>query len=85
MKRLFPFIAALLYLLSQTVLAEVGNDGLHKQPWFHQSFLELADDVHEAADEGKFLVVLIEQSGCPYCRELHEVNFKTQRNHRLSG
>ena len=76
MKRLFPLIAALLYLLSQTVLAEVGNDGLHKQPWFHQSFLELADDVHEAADEGKFLVVLIEQSGCPYCRELHEVNFK---------
>jgi thioredoxin-related protein len=76
MKRLFPFIAALLYLLSQTVLAEVRNDGLHKQPWFHQSFLELADDVHEAADEGKFLVVLIEQSGCPYCRELHEVNFK---------
>jgi thioredoxin-related protein len=22
------------------------------------------------------LVVLIEQAGCPYCRELHEVNFK---------
>ena len=56
MKRLFPFIAALLYLLSQTVLAEVGDDGLHKQPWFHQSFLELADDVHEAADEYKFWV-----------------------------
>jgi hypothetical protein len=45
MKRLFPFIAALLYLLPQTVLAEVGDDGLHKQPWFHKSFLELADDV----------------------------------------
>ena len=30
MKRLFPIIAALLYLLSQTVLAEVGDDGLHK-------------------------------------------------------
>jgi hypothetical protein len=29
MKRLFPFIAALLYLLSQTVLAEVGDVGLH--------------------------------------------------------
>ena len=76
MKRLFPIIAALLYLLPQTVLAEVGDDGLHKQPWFHQSFLELADDVQEAAEEDKFLVVLIEQAGCPYCRELHEVNFK---------
>ena len=76
MKRLFPLIAALLYLLPQTVLAEVGDDGLHKQPWIHQTFLELADDVQEAADDGKFLVVLIEQAGCPYCRELHEVNFK---------
>jgi thioredoxin-related protein len=76
MKHLFPLMAALLYLLPQTLLAEVGDDGLHKQPWFHQSFLELADDVQEAADEGKFLVVLIEQAGCPYCRELHEVNFK---------
>lgn len=54
MKRLFPLIAALLYLLPQTVLAEVGDDGLHKQPWFNQTFLGLADDVHEAADEGKF-------------------------------
>ena len=31
-----------------------GDDGLHKQPWFHQSFLELADDVQEAADEVNF-------------------------------
>jgi len=76
MKCFFLLIAALLYLLPQSVLAEVGNHGLHKQPWFQQSFLELADHVQEASDEGKFLVILIEQAGCPYCRELHEVNFK---------
>ena len=76
MKCFFLLIAALLYLLPQSVLAEVGNHGLHKQPWFQQSFLELADQVQEASDEGKFLVILIEQAGCPYCRELHEVNFK---------
>ena len=76
MKCFFLLIAALLYLLPQSVLAEVGDHGLHKQSWFQQSFLELAHHVQEASDEGKFLVVLIEQAGCPYCRKLHEVNFK---------
>lgn len=55
--------------------AEIGDDGLHKQPWFIDSFLELGDDLATAAEEGRHLMVLIEQAGCPYCKELHEVNF----------
>ncbi|MCY4291372.1 MAG: thioredoxin fold domain-containing protein [Roseovarius sp.] len=55
--------------------AEVGDDGLHKQPWFMDSFLEMGDDLETAAGEGRHLLVLFEQAGCPYCRELHEVNF----------
>lgn len=55
---------------------EVGDDGLHKQAWFLDSFLEMSDDLAEAAAEGKDLLILIEQAGCPYCRELHDVNFK---------
>lgn len=56
--------------------AELGDDGLHKQPWFTDSFLELDDDLTTAQDEGRYLMVLFEQAGCPYCRELHEVNFE---------
>ena len=56
--------------------ATLGDDGLHKQPWFLDSFLEMAPDLEEAAAEGKGLVVLFEQRGCPYCKELHEVNFE---------
>jgi len=52
-----------------------GDDGLYKQPWFLDSFLELGDDLTSAAAEGRGLVVLFEQAGCPYCRELHAVNF----------
>lgn len=55
--------------------AEMGDDGLHKQPWFLDSFLELGDDLQFAADNGRHLMILYEQAGCPYCRELHEVNF----------
>lgn len=53
----------------------VGDDGLFKQDWFLDTFLEFGDDLAEAAAEGKGLMVLFEQQGCPYCRELHRVNF----------
>ncbi|KAA0920293.1 thioredoxin [Aquicoccus porphyridii] len=55
---------------------ELGDDGLHKQPWFLDSFLELGDDLQMAAESGRNLMVLWEQNGCPYCRELHHVNFQ---------
>lgn len=53
----------------------VGADGLFKQDWFLDTFLEFGDDLAEASAEGKGLIVLFEQKGCPYCRELHRVNF----------
>ncbi len=52
------------------------DDGLHDQPFFLDSFLDLADDLSEAQAEGRGLIVLFEQRGCPYCRELHRVNFE---------
>ncbi len=53
------------------------DDGLHYQPWFKMdSFLDLADDLAEAKAGGKRLAILFEQRGCPYCREMHKVNFK---------
>ena len=56
-------------------LAELNDDGLHVQPWLMQSFLDLREDRSELADANKTLMVMFEQKGCPYCRELHEVNF----------
>jgi len=54
---------------------EPGPDGLYKQPWMHEGFLDLGEDLAEAADTGRHLMVLFEQAGCPYCRELHRVNY----------
>jgi len=59
--------------------AEINEDGLHVQPWFLDSFLDLTDDLTEATEAGKRLVVLWEQRGCPYCRELHNVNFANDK------
>lgn len=55
--------------------ADMNDSGLFVQPFFLDSFLELGDDLKEAAAAGKGLIVIFEQRGCPYCRELHEVNF----------
>ncbi|WP_417684466.1 thioredoxin family protein [Roseibium sp.] len=54
----------------------LGDNGLHVQSWFHEGFLELADDLEEAGNSGKDLLILIEQAGCPYCREMHKVNLR---------
>jgi thioredoxin-related protein len=44
-------------------------------PWFNQSFLDLREDVHEAAQEGKRLMLYFGQDGCPYCKALIQTNF----------
>ena len=54
------------------VAAEIGDDGLHKQPWVRDTFLDLREDLDEANAEGKRLVLMVEQRGCIYCREMHE-------------
>lgn len=54
----------------------VADTGLHEQDWFLQSFLDVGDDLAEAQANGKGLVVIFEQAGCPYCREMHQVNLR---------
>lgn len=55
--------------------AVLNDDGLYTEPWFVESFLELADDLATAGKGGKRLALMWEQRGCPYCRETHLVNF----------
>jgi thioredoxin-related protein len=51
------------------------DDGLYKEPWFLESFLELADDLEAAHRQGKRFAIMWELKGCPYCKETHFVNF----------
>ncbi len=55
---------------------ELGDNGLHVQSWFHEGFLDLSEDLAEAKAQGKDLIIMVEQPGCPYCRELHQVNLR---------
>lgn len=55
--------------------AEMGADGLHKQPWFAETFRDLREDIQTAKEEGKRLAIIIEQRGCIYCKRMHEQVF----------
>ncbi len=55
---------------------EANEEGMHVQPWFKNTFLDLREDMADAAKEGKQLVIFWEQKGCPYCREMHRVNLR---------
>jgi len=57
----------------------IGDDGLHKQLWFQNTFLDLTEDLADATDQNKRLVIIWEQRGCPYCKATHEVNFRIPR------
>jgi thioredoxin-related protein len=55
------------------------DDGLYREPWFLESFLELSDDLEAANKAGKRFVIAWELKGCPYCKETHFVNFAQPR------
>jgi len=54
------------------IAAERGEESL---PWFKQSFLDLREDVAEAKQVGRRLMLYFHQDGCPYCAKLLRDNF----------
>jgi thioredoxin-related protein len=42
--------------------------------WFDESFMDFKEDVAAAAKDGKRLMLLFTQNGCPYCNALVERN-----------
>lgn len=70
--KILSLTLALLAFTPITHAAEIGDDGLHKAPWMQDTFKDLSEDLEEARDQDKRLMVIIEQRGCIYCTRLHE-------------
>lgn len=52
------------------------NPGYQDKPdWFKESFLDIREDIGEAAAGGKRLLLYFYQDGCPYCAKLLNDNF----------
>jgi thioredoxin-related protein len=78
MHRLFALITALC-LAVPAFAVEMGDDGLHKPEWLRDTFKDLQEDFSEATAEGKRVIILVEQRGCLYCRDMHEKTFTDER------
>ena len=56
------------------------NPGYQEPPkWFKESFLDLHEDVAEAAKSGRRLMLYFYQDGCPYCTRMLKDNFGSER------
>ncbi len=48
---------------------DMTNPGYVPHPdWFKQSFLDIAEDIEEASEEDRHLMLYFYQDGCPYCK-----------------
>lgn len=72
MKHLALAAAMALGLALPAAATTLGDDGLHKAAWQHDTFKDLREDLAEANAEGKRLLIMIEQRGCIYCTKMHE-------------
>lgn len=80
--------AALMAASEGKLEAGFVNPGYHTKPdWFKESFLDIREDIGEAAAEEKRVMLYFYQDGCPYCEKLLRDNFgngaiadKTQRH-----
>ncbi|MCW9043548.1 MAG: thioredoxin family protein [Pseudopelagicola sp.] len=59
--------------------ADIDADGLHTVDWYQDTWKDLQEDFETAKDQGKRLLIIVEQRGCIYCREMHETSFKDER------
>lgn len=59
--------------LISTGLVNPGH--IDKPEWFKDSFLDLREDVVEASESGKRVLLYFYQDGCPYCSRLIKTNF----------
>lgn len=59
--------------------AGMVNPGYAEKPhWFANSFLDIREDVADAAASGKRVALYFYQDGCPYCAKLLDTNFALQ-------
>ena len=60
---------------SPTGVFRGAKEAVHPE-WFKESFLDLEEDIADAALEGKRLMLYFWQPGCPYCAELISNNLE---------
>jgi thioredoxin-related protein len=85
---IFMLAAVMVMIMSPAIAEEAPaaaldsglvNPGYVEKPdWFANSFLDIREDLGEAASAGKRVLLYFYQDGCPYCKKLLDTNFALQ-------
>lgn len=62
-------------LCSMFILIALPVQAEDTPAWFKESFLDIREDIAEAARAGRRLMLYFHQDGCPYCAKLLRENF----------
>lgn len=63
-------------LQAQSPAKVTGGIGYEIPAWFKESFLEIADDVAEASEHNKHVLLFFHLNDCPYCKRMLDENFR---------
>ena len=75
-KGLLTIVFLFAWLNAKAETNNLENPGFIDKPnWFKTSFLDLREDIAEAAQRRRRLLIFFYQDGCPYCEKLIKVNF----------
>lgn len=62
--------------LGATTNGKITGGSEHETPdWFKQSFLDINEDVEEATQNEKHLILFVDLDGCPYCTKMLKESF----------
>ena len=65
----------------ETARGQIVGGVAHPLPeWFKESFLEIADDVDEASEAGRHVMLFFDLNGCPYCARMLDESFSAEPN-----
>jgi len=85
--RICTILCILMLFLIQPLAAEekkhghmLGAKTSEAPEWFKESFLEFEEDVAEAAEQGRRVMLYFHQEGCPYCARLVEESFNNPQS-----
>lgn len=85
MKKYWPAHIFLLLLMPLTAAYAAqgkiqGEESYTLPGWFKESFLEIQDEISDARDNNRHIMLFMHIDRCPYCTRLLEENFRTGEN-----
>lgn len=81
-KKVLSFLVIFFFVLSLNAKeGKVIGASEHEVPsWFKSSFLDIAEDIEEAAEEGKHFLIFLDFDGCPYCSKMLKESFEDENS-----